>query len=86
MKGFARALEAVGGVGTFGAVKYTPFGWIEVPNGQERYDDAMWRHWISNAKGEEVDSESELAHLAHLAWNALATLELKIRQEESNNG
>lgn len=79
MLGFARALEEVSRVGTFGANKYTDNGWVEVPNGQQRYTDALFRHMLLEAKGEEVDSESGLYHAAHAAWNALARLDLMLR-------
>lgn len=78
--GFARALWAVGEVGTFGAKKYTDNGWMEVQNGIERYSDAGLRHFLKLMMGEEKDSDSELDHLAHEAWNALAKLELRLRE------
>lgn len=74
--GFARALTEVAKVGTFGAAKYTPDGWRSVPQGRERYTDALFRHLLSEAAGEAADPESGLAHAAHAAWNALARLEL----------
>lgn len=74
--GFANALDAVTAVGTFGAKKYTDNGWRTVPNGIERYTEAMLRHWLKEVKGELHDPETELLHAAHLAWNALARLEL----------
>lgn len=77
--GFSRALQAVGEVGTMGANKYTANGWVEVPNGVERYTDAMLRHLLKEAEGEERDPESELRHAAHTAWNALARLDLMLR-------
>jgi hypothetical protein len=77
--GFASALEAVTAVGTYGAKKYSPNGWMEVPNGVERYTEAMLRHWLKEAKGELADPDTDLLHAAHLAWNALARLELMIR-------
>lgn len=80
--GFARALWAVSAVGSFGAVKYTENGWVEVPNGQARYDDAGMRHWLKDKMGEKVDQDSKLAHLAHEAWNALAVLDLELRKQE----
>lgn len=80
-QGFARALWAVAEIGTFGANKYTDNGWVDVPDGQQRYTDAQLRHFLKNAMGEEVDSDSELDHLAHEAWNALARLELKLRSK-----
>ena len=79
--GFASALLALSKVGTFGANKYTPNGWKTVANGEERYEDAMLRHWLAHKSGEEKDPESHLSHLSHFAWNALAILTLK---EQSN--
>lgn len=80
--GFARALVAVSDVGTYGAKKYTDGGWVEVPNGEARYTDAMVRHWLSEKQGELRDPDTELLHAAHLAWNALARLDLILRRLE----
>lgn len=82
--GFARALWAVAEIGTKGAAKYTPDGWITVPNGPERYDDAKMRHWLKQHMGQEYDEDSEQLHLAHDAWNALAILDLYLREKEEN--
>ena len=76
---FALALEHVGRVGTFGARKYSDHGWLTVPNGQERYTDAMYRHLMREASGEDIDFDTSLLHAAHAAWNALARLELALR-------
>jgi hypothetical protein len=73
---FPRALLEVSKVGTFGANKYTESGWETVPNGFKRYSDAMMRHYLYEKTGEMFDSDSELLHAAHFAWNALARLEL----------
>ena len=73
--GFANALVEVGKVGTFGAAKYSDNGWLEVPHGEKRYTDALFRHLLTD---EEVDSESGLLHLAHACWNLLAVLELHL--------
>lgn len=80
--GFARALEAVGDVGTFGAEKYTSNGWLHVANGQERYTDALLRHLLREGADEAADPESGIPHAAHVAWNALARLELMLREAE----
>jgi hypothetical protein len=82
MGGFSRALTEVARVGTFGADKYTDNGWVSVENGEARYTDAMFRHYMSEVQGERLDSESELMHSAHLAWNALARLELSLRKRD----
>lgn len=79
---FARALTAVGEVGTFGATKYSAHGWLSVPEGAERYTDAMYRHLFAEARGETHDPDSGLAHAAHAAWNALARLELALIEKE----
>lgn len=82
--GFHRALLEVSKVGTFGANKYSDNGWKAVPNAHQRYSDAMLRHWLAEAT-EDIDSESGLSHAAHLAWNALARLELLLREGPNNN-
>jgi hypothetical protein len=84
--GFARALMEVAKVGTFGAKKYTPNGWMSVPNGIERYSDARSRHMLYEAMGETHDPDSNLLHAAHEAWNALARLELMLREKGASNG
>lgn len=78
--GFARALQEVGKVGTYGANKYSDNGWMEVPNGEARYTDAMLRHLMNEAEGEEIDPESGLRHLSQACWNLLAVLELRMRR------
>lgn len=74
--GFANGLKEVGAIGTFGANKYTDNGWQSVPNGVERYKDALLRHLFAWMSGEEYDQESGYRHLAHAGWNCLALLTL----------
>lgn len=78
---FSRALMAVAEVSTFGAKKYSRGGWQSVPDGITRYTDAKWRHLLAGAASAH-DPESGLLHAAHEAWNALAVLELKLREEQ----
>ena len=80
---FARALIQVSEVGTYGAKKYTAHGWLTVPNGIERYEEAMMRHWLKEKAGEDTDPDTGLLHQAHLAWNALARLDLMLREQEA---
>lgn len=80
---FSRALQAVGEVGTYGANKYTENGWIEVPDGEARYTDAMLRHYFKESAGELRDPDTSLLHAAHLAWGALARLDLMLRRLEN---
>ena len=83
---FARALEKVSGIGTFGANKYTERGWLSVPNGARRYADARMRHWLRRMSGESYDPDSGMLHLAHEAWNVLAELELYLRNSNEPKG
>lgn len=83
--GFARALLEVSKVGTYGAVKYTENGWQEVPNGESRYDDACLRHWLYEKAGQRTDPDTKMLHAAHDAWNALARLDLMLREAEKAN-
>lgn len=76
---FGLALLAVAEIGTFGAKKYTRGGWQSVPDGITRYSDAMWRHLLKESQ-ESHDPDSGLTHQAHAAWNALARLELALRE------
>ena len=75
-------VEEVVKILTFGAKKYTRDGWLEVPNGEERYRSAGLRHWLYESSGEVIDTDSQLYHKAHKAWNALAELELFLRKVE----
>jgi len=77
---FSYALIEVAKVGTFGAKKYSRGGWQHVPNGIERYSDALWRHLLAE-RHELIDNDSGILHAAHLAWNSLARLELLLREE-----
>jgi len=81
--GFARAMQAVGGVGTYGASKYSDNGWKDVPDGTARYTDAMLRHLMKEAEGETIDPSTGLMHAAQTAWNSLARLELMLRAQEA---
>lgn len=81
---FSRALQTVVDVGTYGAKKYTRTGWATVPEGSQRYLDAMMRHLLAmDVDPDGLDKETGLPHLAHVAWNALAVLELQARRKET---
>jgi len=83
LRSMAKALSAVIDVATYGANKYTDDGWEDVPDGIRRYTNAMFRHYLAEACGEGRDPDSQLLHAAHTAWNALARLELIIRDYEN---
>jgi hypothetical protein len=80
---FSLALKEVSKVGTFGAQKYSEDGWATVPDGVNRYTDAMLRHYLDECAGEQCDPESTYLHAAHLAWNALARLELILHERST---
>lgn len=83
---FNLAIEEILKVGTFGAKKYTPGGWIEVPEGYRRYTGALIRHLLKERR-EALDQDMNLCHQAAVAWNALARLELMLRaKERADNG
>lgn len=77
---FTKALVEVGKVGTFGAKKYSDNGWKEVSNAQRRYLSAMQRHYFTYKDSELYDPETNLSHLAHMAWNALAALHFELEK------
>ena len=80
----ARAVLEVSKVAAFGAEKYSDDNWILVDQKVKRYRDAKGRHMLLGAI-ESTDSESGLSHLAHEAWNALALLEIHLRDIEVSN-
>lgn len=84
--GFSDALWDVGLVGTFGADKYSEHGWLYVPDAYDRYTNAMLRHWLDEARGELLDPQTRLLHAAHLAWNALARLQLLKNETGGRDG
>ena len=81
---FPRALLAVADISHYGATKYAWKGWMSVPDGVERYGDALMRHLIGEATDGPVDPETKLLHAAQVAWNALARLELMLRTGEDD--
>lgn len=81
---FSNALSAVAEVGTYGATKYSEGGWQFVEDGVKRYEDAQMRHWLKRHQGELCDPDTDMLHAAHEAWNALAKLELMMREEDDS--
>lgn len=81
---FPRAIAAVADVSQFGFDKYKEWGgWKKVGDAFNRYDDAHGRHDLAKQRGETIDPESGRLHLSHRAWNAMATLELYLIEEEA---
>lgn len=69
-------IEAVTAVREYGCAKYhDPDNWKRVE--PQRYRDALFRHWLAYLRGEELDAESGLPHLWHLACNAAFLIEME---------
>ena len=69
-------IEAVTAVRMYGNEKYhDPENWRQVE--PQRYQDALYRHWLAYLKGEKCDQESGLPHLWHLATNAAFLIEME---------
>lgn len=81
---FPRALVAVAYVSEIGARKYAWKGWESVPNGYNRYSNALARHFLAEGK-EELDVDTSLPHVYQVAWNALARLELYLKEKENGS-
>ena len=79
LQDFGLALLAVAEVSTFGKRKYSRGGWQYVKDGINRYTAAMFRH-LFEERYEDNDPDSDLLHAKHTAWNALARLELMLRE------
>lgn len=77
----ALAEEAIVGVLTYGARKYSPDNWRKVPELERRYFAAARRHLSLWQRGEKVDSESGLRHLAHAACCLIFLLEDELAKE-----
>src|SRR3990167_2035714 len=78
---FPRACLAVADVSSRGAAKYAWKGWESVPDGVARYSDALGRHILNESIEGPYDKDGFL-HKAQIAWNALAALELYLREQD----
>lgn len=67
------ALEEIVKVYTMGAVKYAPHNWAQGMS-WSRVFAAMMRHAWAYWRGEDIDPESGLNHMAHVGWGALTLL------------
>ncbi len=80
---FARALIEISKLGTFGLKKYPNNDWQKTTNGINRFSDALMRHQLTEMSGIKSDEESNFLHATHIAWNALARLELILIDQEN---
>jgi len=75
-------IEEVAKVMTLGAQKYAPNNWKYVEDAESRYLAALYRHLNAYHKGEKIDPESGLSHLAHIACNAMFLFWFDIQKRE----
>lgn len=80
LKRFGLALLAVADLATGGAEKYSAHGWASVDNGIERYDDAMFGHYLKEMF-QDIDPDMKVKEQVSVAWNALARLQLLIEAD-----
>tara|TARA_B100001250_G_C19371072_1_gene601980 strand:- start:39 stop:338 length:300 start_codon:yes stop_codon:yes gene_type:complete len=62
-------LEEFAEVLTMGAIKYDRYNWKNVE--PHKYEAALFRHLQAYRKGEMIDPESGLHHLAHVMANTM---------------
>jgi hypothetical protein len=85
---FPRAVMSVADVSNYGATKYSWRGWASVPDGYNRYSDALVRHMAKEGVEGLFDKEimndpkfpAKILHASQVAWNALARLELLLEE------
>jgi len=77
---FPFAIEQIVGVCTHGEKNHGRSTWKLLDNVEERLTDALARHFLASFV-EATDPESGIDHLAHLAWNCLALMELRKDKE-----
>jgi len=78
------SLYEIAKVLTFGAKKYAAHSWQTVPNGEERYTNALLRHLTSIQQGEVRDIESGLLHWSHVGCNALFLIWFQLKKPETS--
>jgi hypothetical protein len=81
---FPDAINAVIQRSYMGHLKYEEFdkdwkNWERVENGYETYSNALLRHLFK--EGEDSDLEHDIA----VAWNALARLQIRLKENEENS-
>ena len=75
-----KAILEVAKVLTFGAEKYDAENWRKLDDLQNRYTAGALRHIFAHMDGEELDSETNLSHLAHAMCCLLFKLEIELEE------
>lgn len=86
--GYVPAMIAVVDVLEFGAIKYQPDSWRNVPDADRRYFDAAMRHLAhAHTHGvSDTDAESGLPTIAHAACNMLFLLDFALLRNVDDDG
>lgn len=71
-----KALAIIAKVLDYGAERYGRDNYRKVPGLEKRYPAAIIRHLFAHLRGEKLDPESGLPHLAHIACSVLFLLEV----------
>ena len=88
---FPRAVQEIAKVSVFGCQKHQApmgsMGYVDVPDAENVYREAESRHLVAEAiEGPVNKQDGDLLHKAQKAWNALADLEVYLRNREKDNG
>lgn len=70
-------LEQLAKVYTFGSIKYSDDNWWKAFKWRKDTFGCILRHIWKWVRGEKIDNESGLHHLAHAAWNCFALIEFE---------
>lgn len=71
------ALEQVARIYTFGSLKYSDNNWWKGFKWRKDTFGCILRHIYKWVRGESIDPESGVHHLAHAAWNCFALIEFE---------
>lgn len=77
-----RALLEVAKVVTFGAETYGVENWKDVPDLEQRFTDAALRHMNAYLRGELLDQQTKLYHLACAITSLMFVLETDIEKTD----
>jgi len=76
-------LESLATILTYGAEKYQPNSWMDVPQAEKRYFAALMRHLERYQSGEYLDKESGYSHLWHCLCNVYFLVFLEGRRKRN---
>ena len=76
-----KAIIEVAKVLTFGANKYDEENWKKLEDLQSRYTSGALRHIFAHMDGEDLDSESNVSHVAHAICCLLFKLEIELEEK-----